>query len=200
MANRRFWARVLSQNSRTQNSPIPYRFRPIEVRLGTYIENQSLTPFETTKRFIADLPTSKGAEFLNNWQTEDSLWRLLKQRQDLENGQFVLIFDQFEELFSYPLDQQLVFKKQLAALLYTHIPQHIRAKLDELAPVERAFMVKPLTIKTVFAIRSDRMSLLDSLKDALPAILHKRYELRPLSTQQAKDAITKPPASKMPIF
>lgn len=172
--------------------PDTFRYRPIEVRLGTYIENQSLTPFETTKRFIADLPTSKGTEFLNNWQTEDSLWRLLKQRQDLENGQFVLIFDQFEELFSYPLDQQLVFKKQLAALLYTHIPQHIRAKLDELAPVERAFMVKPLTIKTVFAIRSDRMSLLDSLKDALPDILHKRYELRPLSTQQAKDAITKP--------
>ena len=172
--------------------PDTFRYPPIEVRLGTYIENQSLTPFETTKRFIADLPTSKGAEFLNNWQTEDSLWRLLKQRQDLENGQFVLIFDQFEELFSYPLDQQLVFKKQLAALLYTHIPQHIRAKLDELAPVERAFMVKPLTIKTVFAIRSDRMSLLDSLKDALPDILHKRYELRPLSTQQAKDAITKP--------
>jgi hypothetical protein len=172
--------------------PDTFRYRPIEVRLGTYIENQSLTPFETTKRFIADLPMSKGAEFLTHWQTEDSLWRLLKQRQDLENGQFVLIFDQFEELFSYPLEQQVVFKKQLAELLYTHIPQQIRARLDELSPSERSFMIKPLTIKAVFAIRSDRMSLLDSLKDALPAILHKRYELRPLSTQQAKDAITKP--------
>jgi hypothetical protein len=172
--------------------PDTFRYRPIEVRLGTYIENQSLTPFETTKRFIADLPISKGSDFLPKLQTEDSLWRQLKQRQDVENGQFVLIFDQFEELFSYPIEQQIQFKKQLAELLYTHIPQHIRAQLNDLSPTERAFMVKPLTIKAVFAIRSDRMSLLDTLKDTLPAILNKRYELRPLSTQQAKDAITKP--------
>ncbi|MCB9333059.1 MAG: hypothetical protein H6574_18475 [Lewinellaceae bacterium] len=49
-----------------------------------------------------------------------------------------------------------------------------------------------MQIKAVFAIRSDRMSQLDSMKDVLPAILHKRYELRPLSTAQARDAIVRP--------
>ena len=172
--------------------PDAFRFRPIEVRLGTYIENQSTSPFETTKHFINELPTTADAAFLNTWQPEDTLWRHLKQRQGVENGQFVLIFDQFEELFSYPVEQQAAFKKQLAELLYTNIPQNLRGKLDELAPADRQFMVKPLTIKVVFAIRSDRMSFLDSMKDALPAILNKRYELRPLSKNQAKDAITMP--------
>ena len=36
------------------------------------------------------------------------------------------------------------------------------------------------------------MSLLDALKDVLPAILHKRYELRPLSPSQAREAIVEP--------
>ncbi|HQU59114.1 MAG TPA: SUMF1/EgtB/PvdO family nonheme iron enzyme, partial [Saprospiraceae bacterium] len=39
---------------------------------------------------------------------------------------------------------------------------------------------------------SDRLSHLDQLKDALPAILHKRYELRPLSRAQAEEAIVLP--------
>ena len=103
-----------------------------------------------------------------------------------------MIFDQFEEFFSYPLAQQATFRRQLAELLYSDIPQSVRAKLDTLTDEQRRFVVKPMNIKAVFAIRSDRMSLLDALKDVLPAILHKRYELRPLSPSQAREAIVEP--------
>ena len=88
--------------------------------------------------------------------------------------------------------QQEIFRRQLAEVLYADIPQSVRARLDELTDEQRQYVVKPMNIKAVFAIRSDRMSLLDSMKDTLPAILHKRYELRSLTHSQAKDAIIKP--------
>ena len=47
-------------------------------------------------------------------------------------------------------------------------------------------------MKVLFAIRADRMSLLDSMSDKLPAILQKRYELKGLTEEQAKEAIEKP--------
>ena len=43
-----------------------------------------------------------------------------------KNDNYLLIFDQFEEFFTYPLVQQEAFKIQLAELLYTDMPQSIR--------------------------------------------------------------------------
>ena len=49
-----------------------------------------------------------------------------------------------------------------------------------------------MDVKTVFSIRADRMSELDRLKDKLPAILHKRCELRALRREQAREALVEP--------
>ena len=172
--------------------PAAFRFRPIEVRFTTYIEGQSITPLETMKRLVRDIPREANADFLSDFTEGDTLWLQFKQRQTVANGQFVLIFDQFEELFSYSVEQQEVFRKQLAELFYTDIPQSVRAKLDTLSDEQRRYVAKPMNVKVVFAIRSDRMSLLDSMKDVLPAILHKRYELQSLTTKQARKAIVEP--------
>ena len=175
-----------------EKQPLAFRFRPVEVRLGTFIEAQSFSPTETMKRLLENVPITEGGDFLKDLTDGETLWLHFKQRQATSNGQFVLIFDQFEEFFSYPIAQQEMFRRQLAEVLYADIPQSVRARLDELTDEQRQYVVKPMNIKAVFAIRSDRMSLLDSMKDTLPAILHKRYELRPLTLSQAKDAITKP--------
>ncbi|MBL7817564.1 MAG: SUMF1/EgtB/PvdO family nonheme iron enzyme [Saprospiraceae bacterium] len=180
--------------------PAAFQFRPIEVRFTTYIEGQSITPLETMKRLVRDIPREKNADFLSDFtdgtsrdnREGDTLWLQFKQRQTVANGQFVLIFDQFEELFSYPVEQQETFRKQLAELFYTDIPQSVRAKLDTLSDEQRRYVAKPMNVKAVFAIRSDRMSLLDSMKDVMPAILHKRYELHSLTTKQARKAIVEP--------
>ena len=172
--------------------PQAFRFRPVEVRLGTFVDGQSFAPTDTMKWLLENVPITEGSDFLTDLSDEDTLWRQFKQRQTAANGQFVLIFDQFEEFFSYPLAQQATFRRQLAELLYSDIPQSVRAKLDTLTDEQRRFVVKPMNIKAVFAIRSDRMSMLDVLKDVLPAILHKRYELRPLSPSQAREAIVEP--------
>lgn len=175
-----------------EKQPHLFRYQPVEVRFTHYAEGQSPSPLEALKILSRELPRDPSAEFLNGLLEENTLWLHFKRRQTAANGQFVLLFDQFEEFFSYPTDQQEAFRRQLAELLYTEIPQSVRARLDDLSDEARRYLAQPMNIKAVFAIRSDRMSQLDSMKDVLPAILHKRYELRSLTPAQAREAIVKP--------
>jgi hypothetical protein len=171
-----------------ENQPANFRFETVEVRFGSYVEGSSFSPLETVRRVAGT-----GIDLLAFQKlTGLTLWQLFKQRQVTPATQFLLVFDQFEELFTYPAEQQREFRWQLAELLFSGIPQSVRETLDTLPEAERLRLVQPMNVKAVFSIRSDRMSHLDSMKDALPTILHKRYELRPLTPAQARDAIVKP--------
>ncbi|MBK8429295.1 MAG: hypothetical protein IPL27_26575 [Lewinellaceae bacterium] len=132
---------------------------------------------------------------------ERPLWYHVKRRQSASaGGRFVVVFDQFEEFFSYPAAEQDRFKRELAELLYSDIPQHLRKRLPELTPAAKRQLAQPMQVKAVFAVRADRISLLDSMTDVLPAILHKRYELRSLTPAQARDAMVKPAGLPAPDF
>ena len=109
-------------------------------------------------------------------------------------SRFLLIFDQFEELFSYPEEQQAQFRAEMAELLYKEIPQDVRLAAAACTREQRAFLAAPFDAKVVFSIRADRLSLLDGMKDRLPAILHQRYELQALDARQAREAIVMPAA------
>lgn len=175
-----------------EKQPAAFRYRPIAVRFTDYDEKHAISPQETLKRLLNAIPVEQDADFLSGPNLDDTLWLQFKRRQTAAGGQFVLLFDQFEEFFSYPADQQEAFRRQLAELLYTDIPQALRAQMETLDENARRFLARPMNVKAVFAIRSDRMSQLDSMKDTLPAILHKRYELRPLTPAQAREAIVRP--------
>ncbi len=166
---------------------------PVEVRLGEYIAGQSFPPVETLRRkapvqrklkpgtaFLADLPPT--------------LWTHFKQLDSAEKGSYLLVFDQFEEFFSYPPEQQRDFRDQLADLLNGEPPEALREAARALDREQRRLLTAPMDIRVLFAIRSDRMHELDRLKDRLPAILHKRYELKALSREQAREAIIGPAA------
>jgi hypothetical protein len=129
----------------------------------------------------------------------DTLWSQLKFAGvgSGKNGAglpttFVLIFDQFEEFFSYPLTQQQDFKRQLAELLYADVPTYLKQNEDRHSAEELAFLYEKIDVKVIISIRSDRISDLDRMKDKLPAILHKRFEIRALSREQAREALIKP--------
>ena len=109
-------------------------------------------------------------------------------------ARFLLIFDQFEEFFSYPEAEQAQFRAEMAELLYEEIPQDVRLAARAGTREQRAFLATPFDAKVVFSLRADRLSLLDGMKDRLPAILHKRYELKALDEQQAREAIVMPAA------
>jgi hypothetical protein len=165
----------------------------VVVRFGSYVEGQTLPPLENLRLKTDEALTDDAAAgFLATLGAPKSLWLQLKRKQNRRRRRFIFVFDQFEEFFSYPVAEQNAFKEQLAELLYTEIPQAVRNAAETLDAAQQAFIAAPFDAKVVFAIRADRMSLLDSMKDRLPAILHKRYELRGLTADQARDAIQKP--------
>lgn len=166
---------------------------PIEVRLGEYLPGQSLSPVETLLRKLAERGSPNTAmSFLQ--QLPVSLWTQFKQTGGAPSGGFLLVFDQFEEFFSYPAEQQRAFREQLAELLNEELPEAVRELARTLDREQRRALAAPVDVRVLLAVRSDRLHELDRLKDQLPGILHKRYELRALSREQAREAIIGPAA------
>jgi hypothetical protein len=179
-----------------------YRF--YDFRFFAYSEENTISPLQK----IVDILKLGGnsQSFLDELApNEHSLWLLLKkiQWENLQNEKkpnLVLIFDQFEELFTYSLADISRFKNQLSDVLFSSIPQGIRTNLenildkdeDAFSDEELNFISSPLSIKILLIIRSDRMSLLNQLKDNIPNILTNIYELAPLDKDETKMAITEP--------
>lgn len=185
---------------RAENTILPYT-----IRFGAFVEDNNGTPLETlSDQLNSDHPSSS---YLQKLLPEDqSLWHSLKriQASTAETNSYLLIFDQFEELFTYPLEHITGFVQQLKELLNKQIPHRFREVLEaqyandqvQLSDRELEDLHQPIEVKVVMAIRSDRMSLLNNLKDYLPNILRHCYELEALSEEQAEDAILNPAYKK----
>lgn len=170
-----------------------------KIRFHAYSEKTKSTPLETT------LATVQGKSKLLDKikpQNEKSIWYNLKSQQLKQSGGkgVLLIFDQFEELFTYPEEEINSFAKHLSEALYINIPQRFRENRkkgfennqDFLQEEELTSLNQPLKLRIVTVIRSDRMNLLSRLKQYLPTILNVDYELLPLAKEQAEDAILSP--------
>ena len=175
----------------------------IPLRFGTHVHDDIKHPLD-----ILDQQLFEGyyrESFLNKIESKNlSLWQYIKNLQiaSQDHITFLLVFDQFEELFTYS-HGVIEFAEAIAELLYNRIPKNFQRAL-RLAestvtvrlPVEdREIIEHPLDVKVLMAIRSDRMSLLDRLSYHIPNILNSNnlYELKHLSWEQAKEAISAPP-------
>lgn len=171
------------------------RFLPLTVRFNSHTADRSATLVQAMMERLANQWPADSESASSPVAPADSLWEYFRNHAATNpHWRYVLIFDQFEEFFTHPHEQQAQFREQLAELLYTEIPQEIRDRWDSLSQEEKDRLSEPLDVRVVFAIREDRLSWLDSMKDDLPAILHKRYELKGLSDEQAREVIVKPAA------
>lgn len=135
----------------------------------------------------------------------DTFWQQLKNRPFLRDGETwtpLLIFDQFEELFTlYPQPERRTrFVQELADLIQERLPERLRqvlfAQLDagKISPSAIAEAEKAPPLKIVFSIRSDMLHFMDELSEQIPYILRSRYQLFGLSEEQAREAIVAPAA------
>ena len=135
-----------------------------------------------------------------NKDYKKTLWHYFKQYNlvNKQDAEFILVFDQFEELFSYPDEQVKEFKEQLQQLINDDLPKTVKQFIAENPDIEEQtdILLDDLNIKTVFAIRSDKLSLINKLTDKLPDIQKTFYELAPLNMEQAKQAMVQPAKDK----
>lgn len=176
---------------------------PMSVRFGHHTGTEGIQPIT---QLIRALPESADStSFLSRLAPgEASLWQLAKQVQvdHLMKGKpapvLLFVFDQFEELFSYPLEQQAHFSTALASLLNDAMPRDFQRQVDKqavsLSEEEWEALQRPLKVKALFSIRSDRLSLLEGITRYLPTVFQYRYELNPLTEIQARKAISEPAA------
>jgi hypothetical protein len=176
--------------------------RPVFVRFGSYTpeKEQSLTEI-----LLQSLPKHAKDTFLDKIiAQENSLWYHLKALQIENNTSYLLIFDQFEEVFTYPEEQVFTFKKQMAEMLYRVVPLNFKKVLDKkqakqpdlITEEEWKLIHQRFDVKVLMAIREDKYSLLNTLTDYLPDVMHQCFGLAPLSRVQATEAITIPAKQK----
>lgn len=136
----------------------------------------------------------------------ESLWELMK-RLYYEAGGLpavpVLIFDQFEEVFTldHTYSSRRSFLQQLADLCNESTPEGIHEMLIENAQGKGKTMISPESmqwwdkqpdLRIVLSIRSDFLHRLDEVSPIIPGILRNRYQLQPLNRKQATEAILNP--------
>ncbi len=186
-------------------------FTPFALRFGAYESELEKVPLDNAREVL-----QQQSDLLEQLYTEKnpSLWYLLKAQQlsNPESKGVLLIFDQFEELFTYPKEDIEAFARQLSEVLYSNIPDRYRdgmAKLlkeksDGISKEALKRLHQPFQLSVVIAIRSDRLALIDRLKPFLPNVLDNTYELSALNIQQAEDAILNPAYEnngfKSPVF
>jgi len=192
----------MGKSSLLQAGLIPYcrrhsRLQPYTIRFRPWSEAEQDRPENTTRLAFAQdgLP---GCPLDRLLPGDSSLWYWARRWQYAQKGnpQLLLIFDQFEEFFFYPENAMNAFLAELSEMAHTSLPLRFQRQLetrpDALTQAEEEWLASPLPLRLLFAVRSDKMHLLDRLKHFFPAVMRYAYELQPLSPEGARSAIRRP--------
>lgn len=112
----------------------------------------------------------------------------------------VLIFDQFEQFFSFSVAEQDEFMEEFGNIIADTPPAKCIDWLHDLAGMELREKYAPFLnqpdLHVLFAIRSDKIFEMNRLSQIVSNILRNRFELYPLKEEEAKKAISVPAAAK----
>ncbi len=113
----------------------------------------------------------------------------------------VFIFDQFEEFFYHPVHHQQEFLKQLSEIVHEQPPRRVLEWITNIpaasrTPAQMQWYQQP-PVKIIFALRSDKLALMQSIVPYINTVLRNRYELKALTREQAASAITEPAIKDM---
>jgi tetratricopeptide (TPR) repeat protein len=104
----------------------------------------------------------------------------------------VLVFDQFEEIFTLRDSAfRSVFANEIGALVSGHPPDsaRVRAMAGDKGTV---ISDTPPKVKIILSLREEYLGALQELSTGIPMLFQDRIRLLPLSEKQARDAIQKP--------
>ncbi|MDE2234730.1 MAG: hypothetical protein KGK44_04175 [Gammaproteobacteria bacterium] len=176
---------------------------PVYVRID-YAEG-SPTPSEQIKQAIF-----RATEAAGHWARPgsalqgESLWEFLHHREDLLRDKAgrpllpLLIFDQFEEIFTLGQADDAgklraqQFLEELADLVENRAPAALEARLDKDDSAAEDFDFARADYRVLIALREDYLAHLESLKGIMPSITQNRMRLARMNGAQALSAVLKP--------
>jgi WD40 repeat protein len=127
----------------------------------------------------------------------ETLWEYLHRALfwDKRNNPLipVLVFDQSEEVFTLGQEHPGIgeFVTQLADLVENYIPESVRARIER-TKQPLGFNATDQHYKVLIALREDFVSRLDSLRKAMPSVMHNRFPLTRMDGRQAMKPVLLP--------
>jgi tetratricopeptide (TPR) repeat protein len=169
------------------------QFLPIPIRL-----NRPGAPADIVIEAMTDACERAGAELTAG--DAAGLWEFLRTSLIWQGDLLltpVLVFDQFEEIFTL---RDAEFRTELAADLGTlasGIPP-VRPRLADGRGGERRarFGERPPEVKILLSLREEYLGALQELSGAIPGLFQERVRLAPLAEDDARLAICKPAAAR----
>lgn len=160
------------------------------IKFGSH-KKYSNSPLKSTCEAIQSSTTGDGQVSL-----KPSLWNVLKQQQQGSSNNVLLVFDQFEDLFSYPKEEIQEFQKQLLEVFNAHVPSEVNQWVSQQDSKPKSSReeeaLKPINIKVLLSVRYDSMHLMEKLIEHWPTLFDCSYELTPLNRRDAGEAILCP--------
>jgi hypothetical protein len=178
-------------------------FCPVYVRVD--YSRDSPPPAEQIKQAIFRATAAAGHWTRPGTAIEgESLWEFLHHRGDLlrdANGRTLLpllIFDQFEEIFTLAQADDAgrlrakEFLADLADLVENRPPVALEARLDQDEAAAEDFDFARADYRILIALREDYLAHLESVKGVMPSITQNRMRLARMTGAQALTAVVKP--------
>jgi tetratricopeptide (TPR) repeat protein len=170
-------------------------FLPIPIRLVHATDAEDLTE-QVRKALPAAGP--------NSLTEVESLWACFHDREaiwkgpDGETVQLVLVFDQFEELFTRGQENSEArarserFLTQLADLVEGRVPENLNKQLEQQPTLARQFAFDRHDYRVLLSLREDYLPHLESLRERMPSIMQNRMRLIPMTGRHAVEAVEGP--------
>jgi len=176
-------------------------FLPVYVRLD-YGEGAQSPSAQVKAEFEREVAAAQAEATPNG--AEETLWGYFHRADHVVTSRAgeplapVLIFDQFEEIFTLGLAREASravaqrFLAELAELIENRPPNSIERAIESNSAAIEKYHFDHQDYRIVVALREDFLAQLDSVRERAPLIGRNRFRLRRMTGRQGFDAVTRP--------
>lgn len=169
-------------------------FLPFRIRLEFKEDSPDLV---TQIKNILKSETDKYGFKVKSYPSTETLWEYFHSEPLWNSVTPILIFDQFEEIFTlakksarFSGNELAAFWEEIADLVENSIPEKLKEKfLNDKENI--GYSYKSQKIKILFAFREEFLPEFENITSKIPSIKLSRFRLMPMNGNQAFDVITR---------
>jgi hypothetical protein len=167
---------------------------PFRIRLEFNAESPDII---TQIKNILKTEIDKYGFKVEKYPTDETLWEYFHREPLWRSITPILIFDQFEEIFTlarksnrFSGKELSLFWQELADLIENSIPEKLKDTfLNDKEKISYSY--KNQNIKILFTFREEYLPEFESVTTKIPSIKYSRFRLMPMNGNQAYDVVTK---------